>query len=80
MKALIPVLAVLALVGISTPQAQAASVSYSLNFDTCTGTCGTGPFGTVTLTQTVADVISVNVTLLNGARFVNTGVGPTSRA
>lgn len=75
MKALIPVLAVLALVGISTPQAKAATISYSLNIDGCTGTCGTGPFGTVTLTDTAANTVNVKVTLAPNVAWVGTGAG-----
>jgi hypothetical protein len=74
MKALIPLLAVFALVGLG-PQAKAASIQYSLNQDGCTGTCGTGPFGTVTLTDMSATQVKVTVTLAPNVAFVGTGAG-----
>ena len=53
--------------------ANAGTISYSLTSDHCTGTCGTGPFGTVTLDDfnSTGDV-QVTVTL-NGNGFVETG-------
>jgi hypothetical protein len=54
--------------------AGAASLTYSLNLDACTGGCGTPPFGTVTLTQD-GDKVDVDVTLLNGNQFIRTGAG-----
>src|SRR5947209_8544177 len=50
----------------------ALAVQYTLNYDKCTGGCGTA--GTVTLTQSVADVV-VNVTLTSGDRFALGGNG-----
>ncbi len=40
----------------------------------CSGGCGTAPFGTITLTQTSADDVTVSVALTNGF-FIQTG-GP----
>jgi hypothetical protein len=64
---------VFALVLLATP-AQ-ASMIYSLDKDTCTGTCGTGPFGEVTLEQTTPTLVTVTVSLNPGEVFVGTGSG-----
>jgi hypothetical protein len=54
--------------------ARASSVVYSLNNDHCTGTCGTSPFGTVTLNDFGGSGdVQVTVDLFNGDRFVHTG-------
>ena len=42
--------------------------------DHCSGGCGTAPFGTVTLTQSGANV-DVTVSLFTGYKFVQTGAG-----
>ncbi len=49
--------------------------TFSLTFDSCTGTCGTGPFGTVTLVQTDAKTVTVTETLAANVAFVGTGAG-----
>jgi len=36
---------------------------FSLTLDACSGTCGTSPFGTITLVQTAAGVVTVTETL-----------------
>lgn len=51
------------------------TASFSLTFDGCSGGCGTGPFGTITLTQTATGVVTVNETLASGVAFVATGAG-----
>ncbi len=54
-----------------------STLQYNLTDDSlCSGAggCGTSPFGTITLTQTSADDVTVSVALSNGF-FVNTG-GP----
>ncbi|MEO8050377.1 MAG: PEP-CTERM sorting domain-containing protein [Acidobacteriota bacterium] len=59
------------------PQSQASTI-FSLNQDACTGTCGTGPFGTVTLTEFgsgASATVGVNVTLAANERFAGTGAG-----
>jgi len=68
-------MAFLALLGFLAivPKASASEV-FTLNLDGCSGTCGTSPFGQVTLTQVGADT-AVSVTLFNGDEFVNTGAG-----
>ena len=48
---------------------------YSLTFDGCSGSCGTGPFGTITLVQTATGVVTVTETLASGVAFVATGAG-----
>ena len=48
---------------------------YSLTLDRCSGTCGTGPFGTITLVQTATGVVTVTETLAAGVAFVDTGAG-----
>ncbi len=53
----------------------AATATYTLDQDACTGTCGTGPFGTVTLTEVSAIQVDVTVTLVTNTGFVNSGAG-----
>jgi len=48
---------------------------FSLTQDGCTGGCGAGPYGTITLTQTATGVVTVNETLASGVAFVATGAG-----
>jgi len=55
---------------VAVPSAQA--VPFSLTSDHCTGGCGTPPFGTVTVTQSGANV-DVSVSLSDANRFVLTG-------
>lgn len=55
--------------------ASATVITYSLTNDFCTGTCGTGPFGTVTVTSISATQVAVNLTLKAGEAFVRTGAG-----
>jgi hypothetical protein len=52
-----------------------SSVIFSLDHDSCTGTCGTGPFGQVSLDQTTASLVTVTVTLKPGEVFGGTGAG-----
>ena len=52
-----------------------ASVIYTLNQDACTGTCGTGPFGTITLDQINATTVQVTEMLVASERFAGTGAG-----
>jgi hypothetical protein len=49
----------------------------TFTFDSChiTGGCPSTNFGTVELTQTTANTVTVDVTLINGNRFVQTGAG-----
>jgi hypothetical protein len=51
--------------------------TFNLTVDGCTGGCGSGPtvFGTVTLTQSAAGVVSIDEELNPPAGFVGTGAG-----
>jgi hypothetical protein len=51
-----------------------ADLIYTLNQDGCTGTCGTAPFGTVSLAQGTNSV-NVTVTLAADENFAGTGAG-----
>lgn len=53
----------------------ASADTFTLNFANFTG--GTGPFGTVVLTNTVADTVHVKVDLSSGIKFVNAGFDGT---
>lgn len=64
----------MALIAATGTSAMASSLTYELTIDHCTGGCGTSPFGTVTITDVAANEVWVDVTLLNGDKFVNTGV------
>jgi hypothetical protein len=50
-------------------------LQFSLTSDHCTGNCLTGQTsgGTITITDTVANTVTVDVTLANGNKFVSTG-------
>jgi hypothetical protein len=50
-----------------------ADLLYTFNFSGC---CGSGPFGTVLLHQTVANSVEVTVSLNADVGFVNTGLEP----
>lgn len=56
------------------PTTRAATI-FTLDSDHCTGGCGTGPFGTVSLTQTTSTLVTVVETLAAGERFANSGAG-----
>jgi PEP-CTERM motif len=51
------------------------SALYTLTLDGCSGSCGTGPFGTIKLVQTATGVVTVTETLASGVAFVATGAG-----
>lgn len=59
---------------IATP-ANATVLTYSLTSDFCTGTCGTAPFGTVTVSSISSTEVSVNLTLKAGEVFAQGGAG-----
>ena len=52
-----------------------AATVFKLTADACTGTCGTSPFGTVTLDQLNSNTVNVTVDLIPGERFAGTGAG-----
>jgi hypothetical protein len=57
------------------PSAQASVLNFTLNQDGCTGTCGTGPFGNITLTDNGSGGVTVLLTLAAGMRFAGGGAG-----
>jgi len=53
-----------------------ASLIYTLTQDGCTGGCGPGPYGTITLDQGAnSSTVIITETLAAGVKFVNTGAG-----
>jgi len=61
-----------------TVAAQASTLTFTLNQDACTGTCGLSPFGTITLTDAgsgAGSYVLVTETLRSGDGFVKTGAG-----
>ena len=56
------------------PAAKADTV-YTLTFDGCSGSCGSGPFGTITLHQIDSTHVQVTENLAPGVEFVGTGAG-----
>lgn len=67
------VLTIMVLLGMMSviPAAQ-GSIVFTLNESTC---CGSGPFGTVTLDQTTANLVTVTETLNTGVNWAGTGAG-----
>jgi hypothetical protein len=62
---------------VAAPFAKADSI-FTLTADGCTGTCGTGPFGTITLSQTTSTLVTVTLDLGapgSGRQFAGTGAG-----
>ena len=56
--------------------ASATIITYSLTVDDCSGgSCGTGPFGTVTVSSISSTEVSVNLTLAPGEIFATGGAG-----
>lgn len=49
--------------------------TYTLSYNGCSSSCGSGPFGTITLTQSATGVVTVDETLASGVAFVATGAG-----
>jgi hypothetical protein len=68
----VPVLIALSMLA-AAPQAKATIIT--LTEDACTGTCGSGPFGTIELIQTTATLVTVTLTLSANERFAGTGAG-----
>ena len=65
--------AVFLLCGLSA--SASATTIYTLNYDGCTRSCGTGPFGTVALDQTTPTAVTVTVALGSSEAFAGTGAG-----
>ncbi len=64
-------------VALGVGRAEASSITYNLTQDNCSGGCGPAPggiFGSVVLTDTVANTVHVAVTLASGFHFVHTGI------
>src|SRR5215471_7001093 len=59
----------------ASPPSQAATLTFNLTSDHCTGGCLTGQTsgGTVQITDTAANTVQVTVTLANNNKFVSTG-------
>ena len=72
MKKLLFALGVAAMLAFVGAPAQALTVPFTS--DHCTGSCGTPPYGDVTLTQVGSDVTFL-VRLFDGSGFVRTGAG-----
>ena len=56
------------------PSAQ-ASIVFTLTHDGCTGGCGASPFGSITLEQTTATLVTVTEVLFDSSLFAGTGAG-----
>ena len=67
----LPYLTMMAMLAVAS---SAQAISYDITSDHATGGLGTAPFGTVTLTQSGANV-DVSVALNSGYQFVLTGAG-----
>jgi hypothetical protein len=63
------------LFGIAAAAPANASLIFTLDQDGCTGSCGAGPYGTVTLSTVTSSKVHVDVTLTSPSKFVSTG-GP----
>ena len=70
-------LTMLAMAAAFTMSAHAATITYTLTQNGCSGSggCGTGPFGTITLTDLSSTSVTVTETLAAGERFAGTGAG-----
>jgi hypothetical protein len=68
-------LSLLVLPAVAHADAIGTTETFTLTYDACTGTCGTGPFGTIQLVQTDAKTVTVTETLASGVKFVATGAG-----
>ena len=67
-------LLILAVLFTLTPRAGASTI-YTLDRDACTGTCGIGPFATLTLEQTTAGMVTITEVLAASDVFAGTGTG-----
>ncbi len=69
----------LAVLAIALAPAQASVIQYALKSDYCIGRCGPSGtlFGTITLTDTVANTVEVNISLNSKYKLVKTGFDVT---
>jgi len=70
-KNVLTILVLLGMMAVIIPAAQ-GSIVFTLNESGC---CGSGPFGTVTLDQTTANLVTVTETLNPGVNWAGTGAG-----
>jgi PEP-CTERM motif len=69
-------IALLAVIACAPAYAGATTLGFTLDTDGCTGGCGTGPYGVVTLDDSVGpNAVNINVTLFDPYKFVATGAG-----
>jgi hypothetical protein len=71
-------LCLLASASFAKADAIGTTAAFQLTLDGCSGTCGTSPFGTITLVQTATGVVTVTETLkatTPAEAFVATGAG-----
>lgn len=54
---------------------RADTMTFNLTVDGCTGGCGSGPYGTITITDNGSGGVNVTETLATNYYFVNTGAG-----
>jgi hypothetical protein len=68
-------LAAMMLIAMTGTEAAANTISFQVVVDHCTGNCGPQTsFGVVTITDVASNQVSVDVTLFNNNKFVNTGL------
>jgi hypothetical protein len=60
---------------LSLASTAAANTIFVLDQDGCTGSCGLGPFATITLTQSAPGTVTVFETLAHHMLFAGTGAG-----
>src|SRR5689334_19443635 len=70
-KNVLTIMVLLGMMAVIIPAAQ-GSIVFTLNESGC---CGSGPFGTVTLDQTTANLVTVTETLNPGVNWAGTGAG-----
>ena len=68
-----------AIVALALVPARASTIEYNLTVDQCTGRCGPSGtiFGTITLTDTVANTVRVKIRLASDYEFSHTGFPAT---
>lgn len=61
------------LFGLLFNAAPISATSYTFTVDSCTGSCGAAPFGTVDVVQDGTDTVKLTASLSSGDQFVSTG-------